>query len=347
MDGTDDVDHRHAADDGQEDMPVLNQNLRGRSILTDTDLSPEEIGDILDTAEMLKDLRRRGVPHTWLAGKTLGLIFQAPSTRTRLAFQAGMQQLGGRAIFLGMRELQLNRGETLGDTAHITSRYLDALAVRVADRQVLLELAKGATVPVFNALTSYDHPIEALSDLLTLREQFGHLRGLRFAYLGDGNNICHSLLLASAAMGLHFTIAAPGAYQPDPEVIATAHKLAVASGAHITLTTDAMSAAENADAVYTDVHESMGEAENPGKLMALAPYRVTKEVMARARPTAVFMHCLPMHRGQEVEAGVADGPQSIIFEQAENRLHVHKAVLLHVLGDQRNPVAMSPVTRVA
>lgn len=347
MDGTDDVDQQNGAHDEREELPVLNPSLHGKSILADTDLTPEEIGDVLDTAEMLKDLRRRGVPHTWLAGKTLGLIFQAPSTRTRLAFQAGMQQLGGRAIFLGMRELQLNRGETLEDTAHITSGYLDAMAVRVADRQVLLDLAKGATVPVFNALTSYDHPIEALSDLLTLREQFGRLQGLRFAYLGDGNNICHSLLLASAATGVHFTIAAPGAWQPDPAVVATAHELAVMSGAHITLTTDAMSAAENADAVYTDVHESMGQTENPAKLMALAPYRVTKEVMARAKPTAVFMHCLPMHRGQEVDAEVADGPQSIIFEQAENRLHVHKAVLLQVLSDQREPVAMAPAANVA
>jgi len=307
--------------------------LRGRSILSDTDLSASEIEDLLDTAVMLKDLRRRGVRHTWLRGKTLGLIFQHPSTRTRLAFQAGMDQLGGRAVFLGVNDLQLRRGETVRDTAAITSRYVDALAVRVARHADLLEVAAGATVPVFNGLTEFDHPLEALSDILTLRERFARLRGLRFAYLGDGNNVCHSLLLAGATVGMHLTVAAPGAYQPDAGVVATAHELATHSGAHITLTTDARSAAAGADAVYTDVHESMGQDENAAKLRALAPYRVTKEVMALAKPSAVFMHCLPMHRGQEVEAEVADGPQSIIFEQAENRLHLHKAVLLQVLRD--------------
>jgi ornithine carbamoyltransferase len=190
-------------------------------------------------------------------------------------------------------------------------------------------------VPVFNGLTSVNHPIEALSDLFTLKERFGQLYGLRFAYLGDGNNVCHSLMLACAAVGVDFIYAGPPEYGPDPAVVETARALAEAAGSELILTEDASAAVANADAVYTDVHESMGEQVIPGKLMALAPFRVTERLMGAAKPEAVFMHCLPLHRGQEVESAVADGPQSIIFDQAENRLHVHKAVLLQSLHDER------------
>lgn len=314
---------------------VFDPNLRGRSILSDTDLSPAEILTILDTAARLKDLRHEGIAWPWLAGKTLGMIFQHPSTRTRTAFQAGMEQLGGQAIFLGVQDLQLKRGETIRDTAEMFSRYVNAVAARIADPADLREFAAGAHVPVLNGLTSFDHPIEALSDLMTLRDRFGTLQGLKFAYLGDGNNVSHSLLLACAAVGVSVHFAGPEAFRPDPGVIAKAEELAAASGASLVFTEDAFEAADGADAIYTDVHESMGETVIPGKLMALAPYRVTTKVMAAAKPTAVFMHCLPLHRGQEVEAAVADGPQSIIFDQAENRLHVHKAVLLQVLHDER------------
>ena len=314
---------------------AFDANLRGRSILSDTDLSPAEILTVLDTAARLKALRDAGIAYPWLAGKTLGMIFQHPSTRTRTAFQAGMEQLGGQAIFLGAQDLQLKRGETIRDTAEMFSRYVNAVAARVADHKDLYEFAAGAHVPVFNGLTSFDHPIEALSDLMTLRERFGTLQGLKFAYLGDGNNVSHSLLLACAATGVSVAFAGPEAFRPDPAVIAKAEALAAASGATIVFTEDPFEAAADADAVYTDVHESMGETVIPGKLMALAPYRVTTKVMAAAKPEAVFMHCLPLHRGQEVEAAVADGPQSIIFDQAENRLHVHKAVLLQVLHDER------------
>jgi len=313
----------------------FNARLRRRSILDDTDLSPEEILSILDTAETLKDLRRRGISYPWLAGKTLGMIFQHPSTRTRTAFQAGMEQLGGQAIFLGAQDLQLKRGETIRDTATMFSRYVDAVAARIADPAELREFAAGATVPIFNGLTSFNHPIEVLGDLLTLRERFGTLSGLKFAYLGDGNNVCHSLLLACTAAGVSITVAGPEGFQPDAQVVATARELAAESGAILTMTDDPYAAAQDADAIYTDVHESMGATVIPGKLMALAPYRVTTKIMAVAKPSAVFMHCLPLHRGQEVEAAVADGPQSIIFDQAENRLHVHKAVLLQVLHDER------------
>jgi ornithine carbamoyltransferase len=330
--------------DGDSDASLaLMPSLRGRSILTDTDLAPEEIRAIIQTAATLKHLRDAHIPHPWLAGLTLGMIFQHPSTRTRTAFQAGMEQLGGQAIFLGVQDLQLKRGETIDDTARIFSRYVNAVAARIADPVDLHAFAAGASVPVFNGLTSINHPIEALSDVMTLHDRFGRLEGLKFAYLGDGNNVCHSLMLAMVATGVNVAIAGPDAYAPDPAIVATARELAARSGATLTLTDDPYDAAKDADAVYTDVHESMGETVNPGKLMALAPFRVTRKVMTQAKPEAVFMHCLPLHRGQEVEPEVADGPQSIIFDQAESRLHVHKAVLLQVLYDERRGDDMASV----
>ena len=310
-------------------------SLKGKHIIRDTDLTPVEMTALIATAKLLKRIREARVPHRWLEGKTLGLIFQHPSTRTRTAFQAGMEQFGGQAIFLGIEDLQLKRGETIADTAEIFSRYVNGIAVRVEQIEDLAELAAGAHVPVFNGLTSANHPIEALSDLFTLYERFGSLQGLNFAYLGDGNNVCHSLMQLCCAMGVNFTYAGPDDYRPDPTVIAGAQMLADTHGSTLTLTDDPIAAVAGADAVYTDVHESMGEQVNPGKLMALAPYRVTTKLMAHAKPEAVFMHCLPLHRGQEVESAVADGSQSIIFDQAENRLHVHKAVLLQALHDER------------
>jgi ornithine carbamoyltransferase len=327
----------HYIIDHEEDVLRLTDSLRGRSVLSDASLGPEERVAILDTADVLKRLRKDGIGHPWLAGKTMGMIFQHPSTRTRTAFQAGMEQLGGQAIFLGAQDLQLKRGETIEDTAAIFSRYVDAVAARIADPADLIQFARGATVPVFNALTSVDHPLEALSDVFALRAHFGSLRGLTFAYLGDGNNVCHSLMLAMAAAGVNVHIACPPQFGPDPHIVPQAQAVASQTGAQIRFYGSANEAVRGADAVYTDIHESMGEQENPRKLMALAPYRVTQEVMQRAKPEAVFMHCLPLRRGQEVEPEVADGPQSIIFDQAEARLHVHKAVLLQVLHGDRNP----------
>ena len=320
---------------GDERELALLPSLRGRSILKDADLSPDEILAIVRTASALKTLRENHIPHAWLGGKTLGMIFQHPSTRTRTAFHAGMEQLGGKAIFLGMQDLQLNRGETIEDTAHIFSLYVDAVAARIADPADLMQFASGATIPVFNGLTSIDHPIEALSDVMTLAVHFGRLKGLRFAYLGDGNNVCHSLMMAMVASGVNMIVACPKDFGPDPAVVEAATQIGAQTGATLEFLDDPKVAVQGADAVYTDVHESMGEQEIPGKLMALAPFRVTQELMARAKPEAVFMHCLPLHRGQEVESEVADGPQSIIFDQAECRLHVHKAVLLQVLYDER------------
>jgi ornithine carbamoyltransferase len=306
--------------------------LRNRSVLSDLDLSRAEVDALVETALWLKGQRERGRPHPYLAGKTLGMLFQHPSTRTRNAFQAGMEQLGGHATFLGAHELQLTRGETLPDTAQILSRYVDGIAARFGAHDDLITFMGGATVPVFNALTERFHPIEALSDLLTLRDRTGGLKGLKLAYLGDGNNVCHSLMLSGAAAGMHVAAASPALFAPDPTLVERARELAAQAGGSVILTTNPEEAVAAADAVYTDVHESMGQPDDPRKRTALAPYKVTMKLMAEAKPDAVFMHCLPMRRDQEVEAAVADGPQSIVFEQAANRLHMHKALLLLTLG---------------
>lgn len=336
------IDDRTEAADAA--WPAVDPRLRGRGVLVDTDWSPAEIATLLQAAHTLKALRERRQPHPYLAGQTLGLIFQHPSTRTRNAFQAGMDQLGGHATFLGTSDLQLTRGETLADTAHIMSGYVDAIAARFASHDDLVDFAAGATVPVFNALSERYHPIEAWSDLFTLQARFGSLAGLRLTYIGDGNNVCHSLLLSATAMGTNVTVATPEAYQPDPAVVAAARRLAASSGATLTLTSDPRTAAEGADAVYTDAHESMGQGADPARLPMLAPFKVTTAMMATAKPSAVFMHCLPVHRGEEVEAEVADGPQSIIFDQAENRLHVHKALLLLALGKAGSGGEEEPIT---
>jgi ornithine carbamoyltransferase len=311
---------------------VAAPGLHGRSILSDLDLSRADVDALVETALWLKMQRERAQPHPYLAGKTLGMLFQHPSTRTRNAFQAGMEQLGGHATFLGAHELQLTRGETLPDTAQILSRYVDGIAARFAAHDDLIVFMAGASVPVYNALTERFHPIEALSDLLTLHDQFGGLKGLKLAYVGDGNNVCHSLMLSATAAGMHVAVASPDAYAADHTLVERARELAAQAGGSILVTGDPVQAVSGADAVYTDVHESMGQPDDPRKRLALAPYKVTAALMAEARPTAVFMHCLPMQRDMEVEAAVADGPQSIVFEQAANRLHMHKAVLLLTMG---------------
>jgi ornithine carbamoyltransferase len=316
-----------------EPLPAfsLSTRLRGRHVLVDTDLTPDEIGELLETAARIKRVAKQGQLHGYLAGKTLGMLFQHPSTRTRVSFEAGMAQLGGQAIFLGMNDLQLKRGESIADTAVILSRYVDALVARVAAHNDLLDLASSSTIPVMNGLSDSCHPLQAQADLLTLQETFGSLDGLKLAYLGDGNNMATSLLLSGAAMGVSVTVAAPAKYQPDPAVVRHATWLAGTSGATVAVTDDPLAAAKDADAVYTDVHVSMGQVDGAARAVALAPYKVTAEVMGTANPSAVFMHCLPMHREEEVTAEVADGPRSVIFDQAENRLHLHKALLLHTM----------------
>jgi len=310
---------------------TISPRLKGRHVLVDTDFTPDEIAEVLDTATRIKRLYRSGQPHGYLAGKTLGMIFQHPSTRTRVSFEAGMAQLGGQAIFLGVNDLQMKRGETIADTAQILSRYVDAVVARVADHNDLVTLASSASIPVMNGLSDKCHPLQALADLLTLQETFGQLNGLKLAYLGDGNNMASSLMLSGAAMGVSVTVASPKHLQISPDIVRHAQWLAGRNGAHIEVTDDPVEAVTGADAVYTDVHVSMGQLDGAARAVALAPYKVTPELMAKAGAKAVFMHCLPMHRDEEASASVADGPQSIIFDQAENRLHMHKALLLHTL----------------
>jgi ornithine carbamoyltransferase len=317
----------------QKALPAftIGTRLRGRHLLLDTDLTPDEIGEVLDTAARIKSMQRNGQPHGYLAGKTLGLIFQHPSTRTRVSLEAGMAQLGGQAIFLGVNDLQMKRGETIADTAQILSRYVDAIVARVADHNDLVTLAESASIPVLNGLSDQAHPLQAYADLLTLRETFGELKGLKLAYLGDGNNMAVSLMLSCAVMGVSVSVAAPKQYQPSEDVVLHAQWLAKAAGAMVEVTDDPAEAVAGANAVYTDVHVSMGQLDGAARAVALAPYKVTEGIMGQADANAVFMHCLPMHRDEEVSAAVADGPTSIIFDQAENRLHMHKALLLHTL----------------
>jgi ornithine carbamoyltransferase len=310
---------------------TVSTRMRGRHILVDTDLTPDEIHEVIDTAIRIKRVAKNGQPHSYLAGKTLGLLFEHPSTRTRVSFEAGMAQLGGQAIFLGVNDLQMKRGETIGDTAQILSRYVDAIVARVADHNNLIELATSASIPVINGLSDKCHPMQALADLQTLQENFGTLKGLKLAFLGDGNNMAVSLMLAGASVGVSVTIASPARYQPDPAIVKHAQWLGKSSGATISVTDDPYAAVKDSDAVYTDVHVSMGQDDSAARAVSLLPFKVTSDIMAHAKKEAVFMHCLPMHRDEEVASDVVESPQSIIFDQAENRLHAHKAVLLQTL----------------
>lgn len=321
---------------GGPTMPALptfsvSTRMRGRHLLTDTDLTPEEVAEVIDTASRLKRLHKNGQPHHYLTGKSIGMIFQMPSTRTRVSLEAGMAQLGGQAIFLGVNDLQTSRGETIADTAQILSRYVDGVVARVYDHNTLVEMGENASIPVMNGLSNLCHPLQAWADLLTLTERFGDLKGLKIAYLGDGNNMVSSLMLSGAAMGVSVTAATPAEYAPSEQVMQYAQWIGNSTGAHIGATTDAHAAVKDADVVYTDVHVSMGQENAAHRAVSLAPYKVTPEIMESAGKQALFMHCLPMHRDEEVASEVVDSPASIIYDQAENRLHMHKALLVHTL----------------
>ena len=306
----------------------LAEALRGRDCLTLADYSADEIIYLLDLAARLKEYRRQGIATPWLAGKSLGMIFQKPSTRTRVSFEVGMYQLGGQALFLSGQDLQLSRGEPIADTAQVLSRFVNGLIIRTHAHQEAEELARYASVPVINALTDKYHPCQALADMLTLREKHGRLAGLRLAYLGDGNNVAHSLMIASALLGMTIAVASPRQLQPSAEVVDLVGRLANRHGGRLLITEDPREAVQGADAVYTDVWTSMGfEEERQERLRVLAPYRVTEDLCREASPDYLFLHCLPAHRDEEVEPAVMDGPHSVVFDQAENRMHVQKALL--------------------
>lgn len=307
-------------------------SLRGRDFLTVNDFTREELREFLEFAKMLKAQQKEGTAHPLLYGKTLGMIFQKSSTRTRVSFEVGMYQLGGHALFLSASEMQIGRGEPVKDTARVLSRYLDGIMLRTFDHGEVQELAEFADIPVINGLTDYLHPCQAMADLLTVMEHKGKLEGLTFAYVGDGNNMAHSLMLACSKMGLNVTVGCPAGYQPAPEIVAATKANAIISGTSVLVTEDPLEAVRGADVLYADVWTSMGqEAESAERLRVLAPYQLNEKLLKAAAQDAIVMHCLPAHRGEEITEAVIEGAQSVVFDQAENRLHAQKAVLAKLL----------------
>ena len=312
-----------------------------RSLISTTDLAPEEVLGLLDDAAALRDARRHlvagaaegGAGGTTLRGRTVALIFEKPSTRTRVSFEVGVSELGGTPLALSAADLQLGRGESVADTGAVLGRYVQAIVIRTFAQQRLVELAEASGVPVINALTDEEHPCQALADLLTVRDAFGTFEGRVLTYVGDGNNVAHSLLLAGAAVGLGIRVAHPDGYAPDGDIVARARALAVAHGSEVTVTTDPRGAADGAHVLYTDVWASMGqEAESAARAEVFAPFALDAALVERAASDAIVLHCLPAHRGEEIAADVIDGPRSRVFDQAENRLHAQKAVLAMLVG---------------
>ncbi len=311
------------------------RNLKGRDLLWLVDYKPEELWSILDTARVLKErfyAGERVIPI--LKGRVLAMIFQKPSTRTRISFEVAMLQLGGHALYLGWRDLQLGRGETIADTARVLSRYVDGIMARVFAQETIVELAKYADVPVINGLSDLVHPVQAISDMFTIWEKKQRLEGLKLAFVGDGSdNVLHSLLLASAKLGVNIVVASPKELRPNKDILRYAEESAEYTGSTIEIVEDPYEAVRGADVVYTDVWVSMGqEEERERKIKLLEPYRVTVDLMKHAARDALFMHCLPAHRGEEVVDEVIDGPWSVVWDQAENRLHVQKAILALLLA---------------
>lgn len=314
-------------------MVNMQGSLKGKDLLALYALTKAEIMEILQVAADLKAKQKQGVAHPILAGKTLAMIFTKSSTRTRVSFEVAMYQLGGYPLFLSGQELQLGRGETIADTARVLSRYVDGIMIRTFAHADVEELARYADIPVINGLTDLNHPCQILADFQTIIEHKGKLAGLKLAYVGDGNNVCHSLLNGCAKVGMHISVATPSGYEPSPEIVALAQKDAEASGAVIELTEDPALAVKDADVIYTDVWASMGqEAEHAERLKIFRPYQVNAQLAGGARPDYLFLHCLPAHRGEEVAAEVIDGPNSAVFDEAENRLHAQKAVLALTMG---------------
>jgi ornithine carbamoyltransferase len=302
-----------------------------RDYVNENDWAPSEIGRVLDLAARIKS--RPAGWKTALAGKSLAMIFEKSSTRTRVSFEAGMFQLGGLGMFLSSRDLQLGRGEPISDTARVLSRYVDGIMARTYAHATVEDLARFASIPVINGLSDLLHPCQALADFQTIRERFGGPSGFPLCYVGDGNNVAHSLLLTGAKLGARVAVVTPPGFEPQARVVEWARIAAGETGGEVLVTSSIEEGITGAHAVYTDVWASMGqEAEAQDRVKKFEPYRVTRRVMAMAQPDAVFLHCLPAHRGEEVEAEVIDSPASAVFDQAENRLHAQKALLVTLLG---------------
>jgi ornithine carbamoyltransferase len=308
----------------------------GKDLLTVGAIPRAEVLRLLDAARALKAKQRKDARYQPLAGKTLGLLFEKPSTRTRVSFQAGMHQLGGHSLFLPMADIQLSRGETIADTAGVLSRYLDGIVIRTFDHATVEAWAQHATIPVINGLTDLCHPCQALSDLLTIQERKKKLKGLNIAYIGDGNNVAHSLIEAAAKTGMVIRLACPNGYMPAPSVVEAARAEAAQTGGSIEIVDNPQVAAKDADALYTDVWVSMGqEQEEMKRADIFKPYQINARLLKAAKPDAIVMHCLPAHRGQEITGDVLDGPQSVVLDQAENRMHMQKAILVTLLSARR------------
>jgi len=307
-------------------------DLKGRDFTRVADWSGDELLRVLDLADELKRAQKAGEEHRLLPGRTLGMIFQKPSTRTRVSFEVGIWQLGGVGLYLSASDLQLGRGETIKDTALVLSRYLDAIMIRTFAQAGVDELARNAEIPVINGLTDEAHPCQALADVMTIRERLGRLEGVRLTYLGDGNNVCASLMVAAAKLGMHFTAAVPPGYEPQPGALDAARTAAEETGAAVRVVKDPREAADGAEVLYTDVWTSMGqEEERERRLGDLAGYGVSEELLTLAEGDPIVLHCLPAHYGEEITEAIAHGPQSAIWDEAENRLHSQKALMALVI----------------
>jgi ornithine carbamoyltransferase len=314
---------------------TIPKKLKSQDLVSSADLSPREIQSVLDLAGLMKG--RPADFRSALAGKQLVMFFEKPSLRTRLTFEAGMASMGGVSFFVDQTRDRLGERERLSDVAHNVERWVSVMVLRTFSHVTIEKMAEYASIPVVNALSDLEHPCQALADYFTLQEHFGSVKDRTLAYVGDGNNVAHSLLLTCAALGSSIRIATPAGYEPDGHIVSVAREIAVDTGASITLLTDPHEAVSGVDAVYTDAWVSMGdEAEAGERERIFVPYQVNEELMAHASPEAVFMHCLPAHRGLEVTDAVIDSPQSVVFDQAEARMHVQKAVLLLLLeGDRK------------
>jgi ornithine carbamoyltransferase len=311
---------------------VIAVALKGRDFLRVNDWAPDELLFVLELADRLKARQREHIDHRHLEGRTLGMIFQKPSTRTRVSFEAGMFHLGGTALYLAAGDLQLGRGETIKDTARVLSRYLDGIMIRTFAQADVDELAAHADIPVINGLTDEFHPCQALADVMTIRERLGEFDGVRVAYLGDGNNVCHSLMVACAKLEMDFVAATPEGYEPDETVVGWAREAAEASGGSVEVAHDPRAAAQGADVLYTDVWTSMGqEEERDRRVRDLEAYRIDDGLVALASERAIVLHCLPAHYGEEITEEVLYSPRSAVWDQAENRLHSQKALLASVI----------------
>jgi ornithine carbamoyltransferase len=300
-----------------------------KDLLSILDLSAADLEVLISEAVNLKMLRKAGRPHEFLKGKALAMIFEKASTRTRISFETGMYELGGHALFLNPNDLQIGRGEEIRDTARVMSRYVAGIMIRAYHHELIEEFARCSEVPVINGLSDREHPCQIIADLMTIREHFGTLSGLRVAWIGDGNNVCNSLVLASGLAGYELTVASPHRFQPPADVVDRAR----AAGGEVTLIRNPGDAVTDVDVVVTDTWVSMGEeGEKAERLKAFSGYTVTGALMRKADPEAIFLHCLPAHRGQEVADEVIEGPQSLVFDEAENRLHAQKALLVKLLG---------------